>query len=103
MGWMVCFEENGRLNFFNDDHLTLSKRLRLILDFLLVLKANLPYVVWIVAFNTSLLLAYLMIHTWTSNYVKNSSAPAIFDAMNKNGMLVFLVVSLVESAKVFKL
>lgn len=55
-------------------------------------QANLPYVIWIAAFNTSFLLAYLLIHTWASTTYKRSSAPAIFEAINRNGLVVFLVV-----------
>lgn len=57
-----------------------------------LVQANLPYVIWIAAFNTSFLLAYLLIHTWALTTYKRSSAPAIFEAINRNGLVVFLVV-----------
>jgi len=59
-------------------------------------QANLPYVIWIAAFNTSFIFLYLIIHTWASSkpLARAVGAPAIFDAFNRNGLVVFLVVSL---------
>jgi phosphatidylinositol glycan class W len=61
---------------------------------LMFVQANLPYVVWIAAFNTSFLFAYLLVHMWASSNPtsQSSAAPAIFEAFNRNGLVVFLVV-----------
>jgi phosphatidylinositol glycan class W len=58
-------------------------------------QANLPYVLWIAAFNTSFLCAYLILNTWASNVSPKgkSNAPVIFEMINKNGLIVFLIVS----------
>ncbi|BGP29686.1 Glucosaminyl phosphatidylinositol (GlcN-PI) nositol acylation protein [Rhodotorula toruloides] len=69
--------------------------------------ANLPYVLWTVAFNTSFIFAYLMIHLFvassSSSSPSSSSAaasslasksPAIFHAINQNGLVVFLAANL---------
>ncbi|ORY90902.1 GPI-anchored wall transfer protein 1 [Leucosporidium creatinivorum] len=58
--------------------------------------ANLPYVIWIAAFNTSFIFLYLLIHTWASSrpLARAAGAPAIFDAFNRNGLVVFLVANL---------
>lgn len=62
------------------------------------LQANLPYVIWIAAFNTSFIFLYLIIHTWASSkpLARAVGAPAIFDTFNRNGLVVFLVVSSVS-------
>lgn len=54
-----------------------------------------PYVVWIAAFNTSFLFLYLVIQSWANARpsARDTGAPAIFEAMNRNGLVVFLVVS----------
>ncbi|SCV72555.1 BQ2448_4092 [Microbotryum intermedium] len=58
--------------------------------------ANLPYVLWVAAFNATFLFLYLCVHLWTSKSptTRSSSAPRIFEAINKNGLLVFLVANL---------
>ncbi|BGP22465.1 phosphatidylinositol glycan, class W [Rhodotorula toruloides] len=67
--------------------------------------ANLPYVLWTVAFNTSFIFAYLMIHLVVASSSSSSSSPAvasnlasqspaIFHAINQNGLVVFLVANL---------
>ncbi|SCZ92518.1 BZ3500_MvSof-1268-A1-R1_Chr5-2g07936 [Microbotryum saponariae] len=58
--------------------------------------ANLPYVLWVAAFNTAFLFLYLCVHLWASKSptTRSSSAPRIFEAINKNGLLVFLVANL---------
>lgn len=70
-------------------------------------QANLAYVVWVVAFNASFLFGYLLVNMWTSNGARTetspptpggllspaASAPAIFDAVNRNSLVVFLIVS----------
>ncbi|GAA5972977.1 hypothetical protein JCM21900_006180 [Sporobolomyces salmonicolor] len=59
--------------------------------------ANLPYVLWTVAFNTSFLFLYLLIHIATASSKSGPgapAAPAIFEAINRNGLVVFLVANL---------
>lgn len=58
-------------------------------------QANLPYVLWITAFNTCFLALYLVVHTWAerSHPSRTSGAPKIFQVLNKNGLVVFLAVS----------
>ncbi|GAA5835465.1 hypothetical protein JCM5353_000151 [Sporobolomyces roseus] len=70
--------------------------------------ANLSYVLWVVAFNTSFLFLYLLIQlASTSNMFSSSTtpsittpppsepkAPIIFEAINRNGLIVFLVANL---------
>ncbi|KAJ8296251.1 GPI-anchored wall transfer protein 1 [Rhodotorula toruloides] len=67
--------------------------------------ANLPYVLWTVAFNTSFIFAYLMIHLAVASSSSSpsspatasnlaSKSPAIFHAINQNGLVVFLVANL---------
>ncbi|GAA5872404.1 hypothetical protein JCM1840_006053 [Sporobolomyces johnsonii] len=59
--------------------------------------ANLPYVLWIVAFNTSFLFLYLLIHIATASSKSGPgapAAPAVFEAINRNGLVVFLAANL---------
>lgn len=64
--------------------------------------ANLSYVIWVAAFNTSFLLGYLLIHTWSTSSTsprasvgsESGKAPLIFSAINKNGLVVFLIANL---------
>ncbi|GAA5979812.1 hypothetical protein JCM11641_002701 [Rhodosporidiobolus odoratus] len=72
--------------------------------------ANLPYVLWITAFNTSFIFLYLAIHlvvasrssspssTSPSQHGNSSqsatTAPVIFEAINRNGLVVFLLSNL---------
>ncbi|KAM0751674.1 GWT1-domain-containing protein [Meredithblackwellia eburnea MCA 4105] len=69
--------------------------------------ANFPYVVWIAAFNATFLFGYLVLHMWAtqspfSDQKRKSSRPispaahppAIFDAMNRNSLLIFLIANL---------
>ncbi|GAA5896233.1 hypothetical protein JCM6882_008526 [Rhodosporidiobolus microsporus] len=67
--------------------------------------ANLPYVLWITAFNTSFLFLYLAVHLVVAASPSSSSsptararsataAPAIFEAINRNGLVVFLAANL---------
>ena len=57
-------------------------------------QANLPYVLWIAAFNTSFIFLYLFIHLVAFPPKREGGSPAIFEAINRNGLVVFLVVSL---------
>ncbi|KAM0792964.1 hypothetical protein ACM66B_002722 [Microbotryomycetes sp. NB124-2] len=58
--------------------------------------ANLPYVVWTVAFNTLFLFSYLSIHMWStqSPTTRATTAPETFEAINRNSLLVFLIANL---------
>lgn len=64
--------------------------------------ANLPYVLWIAAFNVSFLSCYLAIDLLAkTNLLRRRlgnaqppAAPAVFDAINRNGLVVFLVANL---------
>ncbi|GAA6022105.1 hypothetical protein JCM11491_002111 [Sporobolomyces phaffii] len=74
------------------------------------LAANLPYVLWIAAFNTSFIFLYLLVHLAATNSFFESSrhrprpiaapppspleSPMIFEAINRNGLVVFLVANL---------
>lgn len=80
------------------------------------IQANLPYILWIVAFNTSFILAFYLLDiiffpTRISRLKDPSdpsgksilqedpttstpkSAPALLEAINKNGLVIFLLVS----------
>ncbi|TKA53224.1 hypothetical protein B0A53_04080 [Rhodotorula sp. CCFEE 5036] len=60
--------------------------------------ANLPYVVWVAAFNTTFLGLYLILHLVLDpsggEEEGEAKAPAIFEAINRNGLVVFLVANL---------
>ncbi|GAA5836434.1 hypothetical protein JCM11251_007078 [Rhodosporidiobolus azoricus] len=69
--------------------------------------ANLPYVLWITAFNTSFIFLYLAVHLVVAASASSASsssptaaarsataAPAIFEAINRNGLVVFLAANL---------
>ncbi|POY76079.1 hypothetical protein BMF94_0802 [Rhodotorula taiwanensis] len=61
--------------------------------------ANLTYVVWVAAFNSTFLAAYLILHLTLVGRASGKadsmgSAPAIFEAINRNGLVVFLVANL---------
>ncbi|GAA5944193.1 glucosaminyl-phosphotidylinositol O-acyltransferase [Sporobolomyces koalae] len=75
--------------------------------------ANMPYVLWIVAFNTSFLFLYLVVHLCASSSIFSShvlrpepaarqppprsglgTSPLIFEAINRNGLAVFLIANL---------
>lgn len=81
-----------------------------------LIQANLPYILWIVAFNTSFILAFYLLDmiffpTRISKLKDPSdpsgkrilqedpttstpkSAPALLEAINKNGLVIFLAVS----------
>ena len=85
------------------------------------MQANLPYILWIVAFNTSFILGFYLIDmiffpTRTSKLKDpldplgkrilqedptastSNSAPALLEAINKNGLVIFLIVSSLPSA-----
>ncbi|GAA5954654.1 hypothetical protein JCM8115_004652 [Rhodotorula mucilaginosa] len=60
--------------------------------------ANLPYVIWVAAFNTTFLGLYLILHLVLDpsggEEEGEAKAPAIFEAINRNGLVVFLVANL---------
>ncbi|GAA5990615.1 hypothetical protein JCM10908_003156 [Rhodotorula pacifica] len=70
--------------------------------------ANLTYVVWVAAFNTTFLCLYLILHLALASTSGSTDrvherrgrgggggeAPAIFEAINRNGLLVFLAANL---------
>jgi phosphatidylinositol glycan class W len=59
------------------------------------LQANSAYVLWIAAFNVTFIMLYLMVDEAFKPKTSGPSlsAPSIFLAINKNGLVVFLVVS----------
>ncbi|CAD6573310.1 MAG: Glucosaminyl phosphatidylinositol (GlcN-PI) nositol acylation protein [Cyphobasidiales sp. Tagirdzhanova-0007] len=58
--------------------------------------ANSAYVFWVVAFNTSFLLLYLAVDAFSGTYPHSTglAAPALFQALNKNGLPIFLLANL---------
>ena len=75
--------------------LTVSRRFVTSLMMLLT-KANLPYVLWTVAHNTTFLLGYLVIQTVffsAPNTPYDEAVPWTLEAFNRNGLAMFLLVS----------
>lgn len=62
-------------------------------------QANSAYVLWVVAFNVSFLCLYLAVDTFQGPTAQSSSdaAPALFQALNKNSLAVFLLVRVLLS------
>jgi phosphatidylinositol glycan class W len=68
-----------------------------------VAKANLQYVLWVAAYNTSFLLGYIILGALyhgnsplldvSDPEDTNQEVPVLLNAINKNGLLFFLVVS----------
>ncbi|KAL1409940.1 Glucosaminyl phosphatidylinositol (GlcN-PI) nositol acylation protein [Vanrija albida] len=57
--------------------------------------ANLPYVVWTVAYNTTALALYLAIELWLFPPASPAPpCPPLLDAINRNGLVVFLIANL---------
>lgn len=59
--------------------------------------ANAPYVLWCVAYNTSYLAGYLAIEIWLFDPCtghSESACPPLLDAINANGLVVFLLANL---------
>ncbi|KAL5478411.1 GWT1_1 [Sanghuangporus weigelae] len=52
--------------------------------------ANLPYVIWVAAYNTSLVLLYLLLDKLSVSR-KTSSTPSLLEAINLNGLALFLL------------
>lgn len=56
--------------------------------------ANLPYVCWVVAYNTGLLFCYCFVDQLFSSRNKRCSVPPSLDALNSNGLIMFLLANL---------
>lgn len=61
--------------------------------------ANAPYVFWVAAYNTTFLLGYLLLTHIIPSSISSQTSPSILvprllDAMNKNGLAVFLAANL---------
>ncbi|QLQ78517.1 hypothetical protein HG537_0A07640 [Torulaspora globosa] len=56
--------------------------------------ANLPYVSWVMAYNMGFLLCYCLIHKLFSGYKREQEIPETIDAVNSNGLFIFLVSNL---------
>ncbi|KAL7418513.1 Glucosaminyl phosphatidylinositol (GlcN-PI) nositol acylation protein [Cryptotrichosporon argae] len=56
--------------------------------------ANMSYVLWTLAYNTSFLLAYLLLETYLFPQPEARPAPPLLEAINKNGLAVFLLANL---------
>ena len=58
-------------------------------------QANLPYILWIAAYNTTFLLGYLIIElALFSTPTPRHAVPLLLDAINQNGLVVFIVANL---------
>ncbi|SCU83132.1 LADA_0C09736g1_1 [Lachancea dasiensis] len=53
--------------------------------------ANLPYVLWVVSYNISALTLYCIVDVFFGNTPKNYQTPPSLEALNSNGLLLFLV------------
>ncbi|KAK9727679.1 Glucosaminyl phosphatidylinositol (GlcN-PI) nositol acylation protein [Basidiobolus ranarum] len=53
--------------------------------------ANLPYVLWVVAFNLTLLLVIMCIERFVNPNVFSPEIPFLLDSLNQNGLTVFLI------------
>lgn len=56
--------------------------------------ANLPYVSWVVAYNTGLLFVYCLVDKIFSGAKMDREVPITLDAVNSNGLIIFLVSNL---------
>jgi glucosaminylphosphatidylinositol acyltransferase len=54
--------------------------------------ANLPYVLWVVAFNFGFILIFTMVDIGFSQSNSIATVPKLFESININGLVVFLVV-----------
>ncbi len=55
------------------------------------LQANLPYMLWVAAYNTTFLLSYLVIELLFS---PDRPVPSLLEAINENGLAIFLAANL---------
>ncbi|ORX91934.1 GWT1-domain-containing protein [Basidiobolus meristosporus CBS 931.73] len=60
--------------------------------------ANLPYVLWVVAFNLTLLLGIMSIERCIHPNVLTPAVPKLLDSLNQNGLTIFLVANLLTGA-----
>lgn len=62
------------------------------------MQANLPYVLWTAAYNTTFLLGYLTIEILffppSTNDSPSFAVPPLLEAINRNGLAVFLLANL---------
>jgi GWT1 len=61
----------------------------------LLTKANLPYVLWTVSYNTSFLLGYLVVYSLffpDPNTYYDEAVPWTLEAINRNSLAIFLLV-----------
>ncbi|KIY42981.1 hypothetical protein FISHEDRAFT_54404 [Fistulina hepatica ATCC 64428] len=63
----------------------------------LSLQVNMSYVLWVAAFNTTFILAYLLLDMIFASGAEDAS-PGLFDAINKNGLVLFLLANLLTGA-----
>ncbi|WVQ84419.1 hypothetical protein IAT38_006571 [Cryptococcus sp. DSM 104549] len=56
--------------------------------------ANTPYVLWVAAYNTTFLFGYLLLELLLPASPSSPLVPPLLDALNKNGLVVFLVANL---------
>lgn len=56
--------------------------------------ANLPYVSWVVAYNTGLLFCYCLIDQLFNSQNKRCEVPPSLDALNRNGLIMFLLANM---------
>ncbi|ORY26719.1 GWT1-domain-containing protein [Naematelia encephala] len=56
--------------------------------------ANTSYVIWTAAYNTTFLLGYLIVEIYLSSSTLPSPVPPLLEAINANGLAVFLVANL---------
>lgn len=56
--------------------------------------ANLPYILWVVAFNFGFILIFVMVDIGFSSS-RLATVPKLFEALNINGLFIFLVVGCV--------
>lgn len=99
VGWTILFTLNSTYAFGYGANIPVSRRL-----------ANMPYVLWVVAFNIAQLFLFCLIETLLFPAVHRSSAKEgeaervsfatspIMAAFNKNGLAIFLVANLLTGA-----
>jgi preprotein translocase subunit SecE len=55
--------------------------------------ANLPYILWVVTFNFGFILIFTLVDIGISRSSTVVTVPKLFESININGLVVFLVVS----------
>jgi hypothetical protein len=55
--------------------------------------ANLPYILWVVTFNFGFILAFVMVDIEFLRQGSLPTVPKLFESINTNGLVLFLVVS----------